>query len=478
MSTAPEMRKFTFLLVGVLAWAAVQAALAAGPAGPPLTPRERALIVAALQGSDELTAAPPESFSDDALQASLIRHATVELGLRLQPSQVDRLWAIAPPPRQVEAELAQAHSAGRLDLWLQGLAPASATYRALISARRRYRQIVDNSGWVQLPANPGLQLGAAGPAVANLRLRLAAEGYLVDVQRGGERFDAQLKDAVATFQRRHDLEADGVVGPGTREALNVTAQQRLTQIEANLERWRWVRALPPDRLEVNVAAAEAELFADDAPKLTMRTVVGDLRHETPMFTSQLASVVINPPWNVPASIATKELWPKERAHPGYLARNGFSVVDGALRQAPGPGNSLGRVKFDFPSPFGVYLHDTPGRSAFARSNRALSHGCIRLEKPRELAAILLGPQGWTADRIDAVVDSGKTERIQLEGRLPLFVLYWTVEPQADGSLQFHPDRYGWDAKLTAALARGGGAAVRQRLVDTDCAAAKSPKPAL
>ena len=130
------------------------------------------------------------------------------------------------------------------------------------------------------------------------------------------------------------------------------------------------------------------------------------------------------------------------------------------------------MKFDFPSPFGVYLHDTPSRGAFARSFRALSHGCIRLEKPRELAAILLGPQGWAADRIDAAIDSGETRRIQLEGRLPLFVLYWTVEPQADGTLQFHPDLYGWDAKLTTALARGGGASVHRPAADTDCAAAK------
>lgn len=466
------MRLLTFVVAAV-AWASAQGALAAGP---PLTARERALIVAALEGSEALAVAPAEAFTDAALQASLIRHATVELGLRVRPSEVDRLWAIAPPARQVEAEFAQARSAGRLDLWLQGLAPASATYRALIAARRRYRQIVDNGGWSLLPSEFELRPGATGRAVADLRLRLAVEGYLADVQTGGEAFDGPLRDAVASFQRRHDLEPDGVVGRDTREALNITAEQRLMQIEANLERWRWVRSLPPDRLEVNIASAEAVLYADDAPLLTMRTVVGDLRHHTPMFTSRLASVVINPPWNVPSSIAAKELWPKERAQPGYLARNGFQLVDGALRQAPGPRNSLGRIKFDFPSPFGVYLHDTPGRAAFAGRNRALSHGCIRLEKPRELSAILLAPQGWTADRIDAAIENGKTQQVQLNGRLPLFVLYWTVAPRADGSLQFHPDRYGWDTKLTTALARGAVVSARQSLADTDCAAAKSPKP--
>jgi murein L,D-transpeptidase YcbB/YkuD len=466
------MRRSAFI-VAAIAWAAVQSATAAGPAAAPLTARERALVVSALQGSEELTAAPPESLSDDVLQASVRRHATAELGLRLQPSQIDPIWAIEPPRRLVEAEFDQARRAGGLDLWLQGLAPASAAYRALIGARCRYRQIVDSGGWPGLPAKAVLRPGATGSVVADLRRRLQIEGYLADAQGGGQAFDAPLKEAVMAFQRRHDLEPDGAVGPGTRDALNITAEQRLVQVEANLERWRWVRALPPDRLEVNVAAAEAVLYADGAPTLTMRTVVGDPAHQTPMFTSQLASVVINPPWNVPSSIAVKELWPKERAQPGYLRRNGYTVIDGALRQAPGAGNALGRVKFDFPSPFGVYLHDTPGRGAFARSFRALSHGCIRLEKPRELAAALLGAQGWTADRIDAAIDSGETRRIQLEGRLPLFVLYWTVEPQADGSLQFHQDPYGWDAKLTTALAREGGrGSLRQRAADTECAAAK------
>lgn len=465
------------IVIGAVAWAAAHGAPAA-PASAPLTAGERALIVAALQGGDDVTASPSTTASDAALQASLSRHATAELGLRVRPSEIDPLWAIAPPQRQVDTELAEARGAGRLGPWLQTLAPASASYRALIAAHRRYRQMVDGGGWPQLPANLDLRPGASGPAVSSLRLRLAAEGYVVGASPTAEVFDLPLKDAVATFQRRHDLAPDGVVGRETREALNVTAEQRLAQIDANLERWRWVRSLPPDRLEVNVAAAEAVLYSNDAPKLAMKTVVGDLGHHTPMFTSRLASVVINPPWNVPPSIAAKELWPKERAQPGYLARNGFSLVDGALRQAPGPRNSLGRVKFDFPSPFGVYLHDTPAKTAFNRNNRALSHGCIRLEKPRELAAILLAPQGWTADRIDEAIDSGETQRIQLDGRLPLFVLYWTVAAQADGSLQFHPDRYGWDAKLTSALGRSGGVSSPRLLADTDCTAAKTPNPVL
>ena len=465
------MRGLAFIATAVVLVTA-QGVLAQNAVHPSLTAGERTVMAAALQGGEERTVAPAEAFSDSELEAALMRHATVELGLRVAPGDVDPLWAIMPPRRQVAAEYAQARHAGRLELWLQSLSPASASYRALVAAGYRYRQIVANGGWSRRPMTLDLRLGAAGRAVVDLRSRLAVEGYLVEVGEGAEVFDVALRDAVATFQRHHDLEADGIVGRETREALNVTAEQRLAQIEANLERWRWVRSLPPDRLEVNVAAAQAVLYADDAPTLTMRTVVGDLRHHTPMFTSRLASVVINPPWNVPASIATNELWPKEAAQPGYLGRNGFSTVNGALRQAPGPRNSLGRLKFDFPSPFGVYLHDTPGRDAFARSNRALSHGCIRLEKPRELAAALLAPS-WTADQIDAAIDSGQTQRVQLDGRLPLFVLYWTVTPQDDGSLQFHPDRYGWDAKLMTALARKSAVSARHAFADTDCAA-KSP----
>lgn len=462
-------------LVVSAACLATSGAMAAPAGGPPLTPAERRTIFDTLHGGAEIGEAPMAGLSDAALLEAAVRRATLELGLRIKPSAVDPLWAIAPRPRQVEAELQAARAEARLAPWLAALQPASARFRALTAARSRYLRIVQAGGWSPLPKTLKLRPGDSGPAVESLRARLAAEGYAAPDTGGA--FDAGIERAVTDFQERHALQPDGVVGGATLTALNVSAEARLAQIEANLERWRWLPTLPRDRLEVDVGGAEATLYGDDAPRLSMRVVVGDPRHRTPMFASNLAAVVFNPPWNVPASIATKELLPKERAHPGYLARNDFVFVDGALRQRPGPRNSLGRLKFDFPSPFGVYLHDTPSRAAFARPARWLSHGCVRLENPRGLAAAVMAPQGWTAERIDAAIDGGETTRVALSKTVPLYVLYWTVTVAADGQATFRPDVYGWDEKLTRGLG-GGPAGVKVARLDSECAAATKPQPVL
>jgi murein L,D-transpeptidase YcbB/YkuD len=159
-------------------------------------------------------------------------------------------------------------------------------------------------------------------------------------------------------------------------------------------------------------------------------------------------VVFSPPWNVPASIATNELLPAAAKRPGLLEAMGIRWVDGRLQQRPGPNNSLGLVKFDIDSPWGVYLHDTPGKGLFTRPVRAFSHGCMRLEKPRELAAALLG---WTPGAVDAAIATGVTRRLALRRPLPLLVTHRTARVEADGRVAFRPDIYGWDRKLVAAL---------------------------
>jgi murein L,D-transpeptidase YcbB/YkuD len=297
-----------------------------------------------------------------------------------------------------------------------------------------------------------MRAGSRAPGAADLRQRLAREGYRVGQSTDPGVFDDQLAAAVRMFQMRHGLDADGVVGPGTAQELNVTAEQRLLQIDANLERWRWMPDLPADRLEVDIAAATATLYVAGLPTLGVRTIVGDPKHRTPMFISILDAIVINPPWNVPSSIASKELFPREAAQPGYLARNDFLRVDGRLQQQPGPHNALGRLKFDLKSPFGVYLHDTPGRAAFGRAERHLSHGCVRVEHPQDLALALLSPGDWTPTRIASAIDSGETSRVAIPRPTPLLVAYWTARVDDDGALQFRRDIYGWDAKLMSALA--------------------------
>jgi murein L,D-transpeptidase YcbB/YkuD len=431
---------------------------AAPPSGVPECPPvafaldERGLILDTLLAADD-PAAGLETLDDAALMAALRRHAIRQLGLRIRPSAIDRIWTLEPPLRDVDVELTAARRDGRLAAWLQALEPPHAGYRALAAERRRYRTIIDGGGWLPLSPGPTLSEGDEDARIEAVRARLTVEGYGLLPTETPARFDADLAAALRTFQRRHDLDEDGVLGTETRRALDVPAEDRLAQIDVNLERWRWLPPqLPPDRLELDTGAAEAVRYVSDTPVLTMRVIVGSPRHKTPMFASALDAVVLNPPWNVPASITRNELLPREAREPGYLARNGFVWTQNGLQQRPGSGNSLGFVKFDLPSPFGVYLHDTPGRSSFARRVRTLSHGCMRLEKPRELATDLLSPQGWTRADIDRVIDARATRRIGLQKTLPLFVIYRTVGLDEAGRAIFRPDPYRWDARLQAALA--------------------------
>jgi murein L,D-transpeptidase YcbB/YkuD len=446
---------FLTLIVSSFAMAQplVRATCAGDCAPAPLTPQERRLIFEALKGDEDPTEAPEASFSDADLTARLRRYAILQLGLRVEPSKVDQLWALKPPTHDVTAELRAVRSEGRLSTWLRGLEPPHVGYRSLAAERRRYLGITDAGGWTQLPSGEPLKEGDIDPNVEALRIRLNIEGYALAATQPVQRFDPALAGALRTFQRRHDLKDDGVLGPETRSALNVPVETRLIQIDANLERWRWLpHDLPGDRLEVDTGAAEATLFIAGHPQLQMRAIVGDPKHRTPMFASRLEAVIFNPPWNVPTSIARNEILPRAARDPDYLTRNHFVWTTHGLQQSPGPKNSLGELKFDLPSPFGVYLHDTPGHSSFARRVRTLSHGCMRLEKPRELAERLLAAQGWDRAQVDQAIASGATRRIVLQKPTRLFVIYRTTTVDEDGWVHFRPDPYGWDSKLSAALA--------------------------
>jgi murein L,D-transpeptidase YcbB/YkuD len=437
----------------VIAFGLVTAA--AQPAVPPtaLTPDQRTAIVAALDQapSHGLPAIAPSS-SDPALRDQLIAYAAWQYGGRTSPRELHNEWGVQPPAPPDPAEMAGAAAARRLDGWIAALPPAHSGYAQLRELRRRYQRLADVGGWPALPLGETLRQGDAGERVSLLRRRLAMEGFRAAPDAAPDAFGAGLAAAVLNFQDAHGLEPDAVVGPATLRELNVTAQARLAQIDLNLERWRWLpRELPAERIEVNIAAAEAIYFVDNAPALTMRVVVADPGHHTPQFYSAVAAVVFNPPWNVPDSIARNEILPRAAADPGYLARNNFSYFGGRLVQAPGPESALGLFKFDFPSPYGVYLHDTPGKTAFARTDRFLSHGCVRLEKPRELAELLMARQGVGRAQIDGYIAGRSTLRVDLQRPVPLFMTYRTAEGGADGTAVFWPDAYGWDARLAEAL---------------------------
>jgi len=323
-----------------------------------------------------------------------------------------------------------------------------------------------------------LERGKSDPRTALLRERLRRSGDLTEIAEG-DIVDAGLAAAIARFQLRHGLVADGRVGSETFAALNATAAARTAQIAVNLRRWQEAPALGRSYIQVNTAAQTLELVKGGVVAMRMPVIVGDRRHPTPEFVAKATGVLFNPPWAVPSSIVAKEIVPRLRRDPGYLARENFRILgrdadpygrtidwkrystrDGLprLRQDPGPRNSLGVIKFDVPNPYDVYLHDTPGKALFAKSVRAFSHGCIRVSQPRELALALLADAGWTMATIDEAIAAGTTHRVPLERSVPLQVGYFTAFIGPDGSVAFRDDLYGRDGAatlLSGAMAKAG-----------------------
>ena len=397
---------------------------------------------------------PPAATAEarDALVREALDHARAVHAGRLAEADFQRDWGLRPPVFDPLPGFADAVKRDRIAAWFAALPPPYAGYDGLKLGLDRYRGIAAAGGWPTLAGGPDLGFGATGARVIALRQRLAVEDK--DVATSGTSFDAALVEAVRRAQRRYGLNPTGTVSTQTLAALNVPTAARVRQIMANMERWRWLpQDLPRDRIQVNIAAAVLTVFDGDAPVMSMRAVTGRPGDETPMLSSTIHSIVINPPWNVPTSIATKELWPKQKRDPGYFKRNGFRVIDGTrLQQVAGDQSALGRFKFDFDNAFSVYLHDTPSRAKFASFSRLASHGCVRLEKPADLAQLLLkGDPTWTPEAIDAAVAKGDTVRARLTKPVAVYLLYWTAFASGSGQMNFRDDPYGWDGTLAAKI---------------------------
>ena len=443
---------------------------------PALTPAQAQVALKALRAADlhglQPKAYVPEGLPEEgvlssaqqtALAEGLVRYAhDVRIG-RMEPDKFPELWQVRPAAYDPRPDLAKALAEGRLQPWLDSLPPRYSGYAALKRGLVRYREIAAKGGWKTIIDGPKMELGSKDPRVAMLRARLAVEDSAVAAT-GSTTFDKPLQEAVIRAQRRYGLKPDGVVGNGTLSYLNQPVGQRILQIVANMERWRWMPAtMPATRVQVNTGAAIVTLFRDDKPVMSMKAVSGKPGDETPMLTSMIHSVVINPPWNVPSGIAQRELWPKEKANPGYFARNGYRIIpvqggQPRLQQASGDQSALGRFKFDFDNPFAVYLHDTPSKGGFDLYARNASHGCVRLERPRALAeALLNGDLTWTPEAIDKQLEGDKTVRARLAVQVPVYILYWTAFGGSDGQMHFRSDPYNWDRELlqrTGVLASG------------------------
>jgi murein L,D-transpeptidase YcbB/YkuD len=409
------------------------------------------------------------------------RYANHLAGGIVDPTVSGVTWTIPKDTVDVGALLERLASDAHPEALVDSLRPTTPEYRLLMDALARYREIAARGGWPEVSEDVPDEVGASGAAVATLRERLIAEGDSTEVglaradSGAANVFDDRLKEALQHFQARHSIDADGAVGPATLEQLNTSAEARVQQIMLNLDQWRWLpRQLGQRYILVNVAGFEMELVENDSVLIAMNVVVGQEGWETPIFTDTLESIVVNPYWNVPPNIESDEVLPAVRRDPGYLARNDMEVVVGnnvvdagsvdwssvsdnnsyRFRQRPGSKNALGHVKFLFPNEHDVYLHDTPADALFARTGRAFSHGCIRLEKPLELARILFERvTDRSPDDLETLMARSGEQWVRVTEPVPVYVLYFTAWAGRDGTMRFHPDVYERDQRLDEQVRR-------------------------
>jgi L,D-transpeptidase YcbB len=404
---------------------------------------------------------------------------------QVRPTSVNQSWFINPRDEAIDGILLHGLATDALDSSLAAMRPKGEDYAGLRQALAHYRDLAAKGGWGTVPPGRALKPGEHdSPARLDaLRARLRAEGYdvaaspapvdsvapAVDSARRADRraprapatgpgvYDHALAGAVAQFQATHAIDVDSILGPGTVDAMNKPVDYRVAQIAANLERYRWLpRSLGTRYIYVNIPAFRLQAFDSGRTVLDMKVVVGQNYQDktTPAFADSMEYVVFRPYWNITPDIQEKEIEPKIADDPSYMEENQLEYYkDGGqtrIRQKPGDKNSLGYVKFLFPNDFNIYLHDTPAKDLFDKDVRAFSHGCIRVEKPAELAQWVLG---WPADKVDEAMHSGPDNRtVKLPQKIPVFITYFTAFVQ-DGALHFGNDLYDRDDALVAAAAK-------------------------
>lgn len=404
---------------------------------------------------------------------------------RTEPNTLDPELFVYPQDIDKAGAIKAAAAAENIGVFIGGYRPHQVDYWRLKGVLANYRAMARTGGWPTIDDGPLLEEGNRSQRVMQLRKRLQREGDLERSVDGAASNDPQLFDrsvakAVESFQERHGLELDGRVGANTLQALNLPIEERIEQLMLNLERRRWMSDRLPSRyIYVNLADFHLQLMDDGEVAFDTPVVIGSEFNKTPVFSADMTHMVINPYWNVPQSIATRELLPKAKNDPEYLKKNGFDLfenwrqgadlldstrIDWAnvdpdafsykLRQRPGAENALGRLKFMLPNDYAIYLHDTPARADFDANQRSFSHGCVRVADPEGLAnAILAGQSDWTRDEIVAVVESGERKQVNLDENLPVQITYLTAWVDSDNRVHFRNDVYDRDQILADALTK-------------------------
>lgn len=394
---------------------------------------------------------------------------------RLDPRKLDKQWQRSDENVDRSAHLLAALTAGNIRQSLIDLYPQGLGYQQLKDKQSLVRQWIDQGAWPTVEDKTKLKPGMRHPAVAQLRARLQVMDPLLlpvapELQ---ETYDNELKKAVKRFQAELGLLDDGIVGKSTFKALNITAEQRLEQIWSNLERLRWLpRDLGGRYIMANIPAYQLKVVDQGQVALTKKVIVGNPKRQTPIMSGRMTYMVVNPSWEVPPKLAAEDKLPLLKKDPYFLSENGFKVFYGwgenqteidpqsvdwhkyskkyfpyRLRQNPGPLNALGQVKFMFPNKFDVYIHDTPSKNLFRAAQRAFSSGCVRLEKPLELAEWLLSQQPrWTKQRISQRLSDPAQQSLAINP-MPVHLVYQTAWVDEQGQLQWREDIYQADKRL-------------------------------
>ncbi|TLM65761.1 MAG: peptidoglycan-binding protein [Deltaproteobacteria bacterium] len=415
------------------------------------------------------------------LTQAFFSYATHLVEGQIDPALVHVDWRARRRKLDLVRLLPPAVDGESLGTLLGELIPPHPEYRALMKALARQRELVTRGGWPTVPSLPKgakLRPGDIDPRLPAIRARLLATGELpapLPFERNA--YGTGTLAAVRRFQERHGLEPDGVIGQRTLAALNVTAEERVRQIELNLERWRWMpRDLGRRHIRVNIADFSLKVIEDGQAVLEMPVIVGTPYRRTPVFSSQMSYLEFAPTWTVPATVLREDKLPAIKKNPAFLSKNHFHVIrrtgqaltpqelaainwhaveaerfPGSLRMDPGPWNPLGRVKFMFPNPYNVYLHDTNERWLFDRTLRTFSSGCIRIGQPVELARYLLRDQPqWDEERLQQALERNTPMQVSIDP-IPTHIQYWTAWVDSDGSTRFRTDLYLRDLDLETAL---------------------------
>lgn len=408
------------------------------------------------------------------LSQAFLTYATHMVEGQVDPSLAHVDWRSRRRKADLVRLLDYATGNHRLPQVLEDLVPPHEEYRQLMRALSDYQRLAALGGWPVIPTGPTIRPGDRDDRVPQLRTLLRLTGDLAQAVDEGPVFDPATVEAMRAFQSRHGLVDDGVLGPKTLEELNVPVEVRIRQIELNLERWRWMpKNFGRRHIRVNVADFSLAVVEEGKTVLKMPVIVGTRYRKTPVFSANMTYLEFAPYWTVPPTILREDKLPQIKVNPAYLAEKHFQVISrqddrvtldpqqidwekieaadfpGLLRMDPGPWNPLGRVKFMFPNQFNVYLHDTNEAYLFGKNVRSFSSGCIRIKRPRELAAYLL-EKDLGQERLRQLFEATAPEQVSIDP-LPVHVQYWTAWVDPEGLVHFRPDVYYRDLDLDIAL---------------------------